>query len=238
MRDDTILESDVYRPRTAQKVPVILYRTQYDKESAQIQPSRFQSPDWFASHCYLVVTQDIRGQYASHGTFSEFGPDQNDGYDSVEWAAKLPGSHGKVGMYGSSYVGATQWLAAEKAPPNLVTIIPSNTASDYYNNWTYENGEFRLNFVEPWAMGDIVKSAAANRGDTKLVKQLTTDSLDIARWMAYRPYVPALEVQDRDLPGRRRAELHRHGRARRLGVRPPQPADRDRTVGPHRLGAP
>ena len=64
----------------------------------------------------------------------------SDGYDSVEWAAALPGSNGKVGMYGSSYVGATQWLAATTAPPHLVTIVPANTASDYYDGWTYEGG--------------------------------------------------------------------------------------------------
>ena len=83
-----------------------------------------------ASHCYLVVVQDIRGQGSSGGVFSEFTHDSDDGYDSVEWAAALPGSDGKVGMYGSSYVGATQWLAAVTAPPHLVAIVPANTASD------------------------------------------------------------------------------------------------------------
>ncbi|MGH7291293.1 MAG: CocE/NonD family hydrolase, partial [Myxococcota bacterium] len=132
MRDGTILRADVYRPKTSDSVPVILMRTQYGKDGAQ-SGTRYQSPDWFASHCYLVVVQDIRGQGASAGTFSEFTHDQSDGYDSVEWAAALPGSSGKVGMYGSSYVGATQWLAAVTAPPHLVTIVPANTASDYYD---------------------------------------------------------------------------------------------------------
>src|SRR3712207_7633227 len=35
-----------------------------------------------------------------------------DGYDSVEWAASLPYSNGRVGMCGFSYVGATQLQAA------------------------------------------------------------------------------------------------------------------------------
>ena len=180
MRDGIVLRADVYRPATAQPVPVILMRTQYGKEAAQVQPSRYQRPDWFASHCYLVVVQDIRGQFASAGTFSEFADDRNDGYDSVEWAAKLPGSSGKVGMYGSSHVGVTQWMAAETAPPHLATIVPANTASDYYDGWTYENGAFRLNFIEPWAMDTIVLSAAKNRGDANVVQQLTYDARDIA----------------------------------------------------------
>jgi hypothetical protein len=188
MRDGAVLRADVYRPTTSRPVPVILMRTQYGKEDAQVQPSRYQRPDWFASYCYLVVVQDIPGQFASAGTFSEFSHDCDDGYDSVEWAAKLPGSSGKVGMYGSSYVGATQWLAAEAAPPHLTTVVPANTASDYFNGWTYENGAFRLNFIEPWTMNTIALSAAKNRGDTKVTKQLTQDNEDIATWVRYTPY--------------------------------------------------
>jgi hypothetical protein len=162
-------------------------RTQYGKDNAQVQPSRFQSPSWFASQCYLVVIQDVRGQYASKGAFYEY-RDRDDGYDSVEWAARLPGSDGKVGMYGSSYVGATQWLAATAVPPSLKTIVPSNTASDYFDGWTYEDGAFRLAFIEPWMMDEIAQSAAANRGDARLAAELKDDAKSIARWMRFRPY--------------------------------------------------
>ena len=81
MRDGVILRADVYRPTTSQPVPVILMRTQYGKAAAQVQPARFQSPEWFASHCYLVVIQDIRGQGASDGVFYEYAHDRDDGYD-------------------------------------------------------------------------------------------------------------------------------------------------------------
>ncbi|WP_378730350.1 CocE/NonD family hydrolase [Nocardia brasiliensis] len=188
MRDGTVLYADVYRPKTDEPVPVVLIRNQYGKDVAALQPHRFLSPHWLATHCYLVVHEDVRGQYASQGTFYEFTQEVNDGYDSVEWAAKLPGSNGKVGMYGSSYLGATQWLAAEAAPPHLTTIVPMNTASDYYEGWTYEGGQFRLGFIEPWAMHTIVRSAAANRGDTALVKELDAAYLDVAKWLRHRPY--------------------------------------------------
>jgi putative CocE/NonD family hydrolase len=186
MRDGTVLRADVYRPRTQDSVPVILMRTQYGKSSAQA-GHRYQTPDWFASQCYLVVVQDFRGQGSSGGTFTEFEHDQDDGYDTVEWAAALPGSNGKVGMYGSSYVGATQWLAATAMPPHLTTIVPTNTASDYYGGWTYEGGEFRLAFVQPWAIG-IAKTAAKNRGDTATVAALTAAAADRTRWLDSRPF--------------------------------------------------
>jgi putative CocE/NonD family hydrolase len=187
MRDGTILRADVYRPRTAERLPVILMRTQYGKSDAQVRPSRYQSPDWFASHCYVVVIQDIRGQGSSEGTFSEFTHDEADGYDSVEWAAALPGSNGRVAMYGSSYVAATQWLAAVTKPPHLVTVVPVNTASDYYDGWTYEGGEFRLAFVLPWALG-IAQTAAENRNDQATVAELEQAAAEQTRWLDFRPF--------------------------------------------------
>ena len=190
MRDGTVLRADVYRPSRTPS-PVILMRTQYGKSGAQVQPWRYQSPDWFASHCYLVVIQDVRGTGSSSGTFSEFTHDSDDGYDSVEWAAALPGSNGKVGMYGSSYVGATQWLAAVTAPPHLVTIVPANTASDYYDGWTYQGGEFRLAFILPWSLG-LATTAARNRNDEPTAAALKAASAEPTRWMAHLPY--------RDLP--------------------------------------
>lgn len=186
MRDGTVLRADIYRPHADDPVPVILMRTQYGKSGAQA-GSRYQSPDWFASHCYLVVIQDVRGQGASGGTFSEYTNDMQDGYDSVEWAAALPGSNGKVGMYGSSYVGATQWLAATTAPPHLATIVPANTASDYYDGWTYEGGEFRLAFVQPWAIG-LATSAARTRNDQATVAELQAADAEPTRWMDFRPF--------------------------------------------------
>ncbi len=188
MRDGVALRADIYQPITAEKVPVILMRTQYGKGAAQVQPARFQTPDWFASHCYIVVVQDVRGQGASSGVFYEYAHDRDDGYDTVEWAARLPGSNGKVGMYGSSYVGATQWLAATAAPPALKAIVPSNTASDYYQGWTYEDGAFRLAFIEPWMDETIAHSAALNRKDTTAAATLEGASHEMAKWMGFTPY--------------------------------------------------
>ncbi len=196
MRDGTVLRADVYRPRSSDPVPVILMRTQYGKSGAQA-GLRYQTPDWFASHCYLVVIQDVRGQGASGGTFSEFTHDMTDGYDTVEWAAALPGADGKVGMYGSSYVGATQWLAATTAPPHLVTIVPANTASDYYDGWTYEGGEFRLAFIQPWAIG-LATTAAQNRNDNAAAAQLKAAGADPTLWMDFRPFrdLPPMQPQN------------------------------------------
>jgi uncharacterized protein len=71
----------------------------------------------------------------------------------VEWAAALPHSNGKVGMFGGSYVGATQMLAAIGHPPHLAGICPIVTASNYHENWTYQGGAFEQWFNESWTSG-------------------------------------------------------------------------------------
>src|SRR5207248_2146897 len=102
---------------------------------------------------YVVVIQDVRGRYASEGEWYPFRYESQDGYDTVEWAALLPYSNGKVGMFGGSYVGATQMLAAIAHPPHLAGICPVVTASNYHNGWTYQGGAFEQWFNESWTSG-------------------------------------------------------------------------------------
>jgi hypothetical protein len=76
----------------------------------------------------------MRGRFKSQGEWYPFKHESNDGYDAVEWAAMLPGSDGRVGMIGGSYVGATQMLAAVSHPPHLAGICPAVTGSNYHEN--------------------------------------------------------------------------------------------------------
>jgi len=71
----------------------------------------------------------------------------------VEWAAALPYANGKVGMFGASYVGATQLLAAIGRPPHLAGVFPVITASNYHEGWTYQGGAFELGFNVSWGAG-------------------------------------------------------------------------------------
>jgi len=73
----------------------------------------------------------------------------------VEWVAGQPWCDGKVGMYGSSYVGATQWLAAKARPPSLAVIAPGVTASDYHEGWAWQGGAFALGFNMSWTLGHL-----------------------------------------------------------------------------------
>ena len=88
-----------------------------------------------AERGYLVAIQDVRGRYASDGEFrpgffSADHCDAEDGYDTVEWAARLPGSTGKVGTFGNSYDGWTQRVLAPTRPPHLAAMIPSGITAN------------------------------------------------------------------------------------------------------------
>jgi uncharacterized protein len=147
MRDGVTLRADIYRPKADGKFPVLLERTPYDKTDGR------QFGTEGASRGYVVVIQDTQGRYRSEGEWYPFKNESNDGYDTVEWAAALPYSNGKVGMFGGSYVGATQFLAAIAHPPHLAGIAPYVTASNYHDGWTYQGGAFEQWFDESWTTG-------------------------------------------------------------------------------------
>ena len=138
MRDGTVLRSNVYTPDGPGPYPILMVRTPYNKDRPF--NGAYGAPDAWAGNCYIVVSQDVRGQYKSDGIWYPFRSEATDGYDAIEWAAALPKSNGKVGMYGFSYPGATQWLPATLRPPHLTAIIPAMTSSDYRDGWTYEGG--------------------------------------------------------------------------------------------------
>jgi putative CocE/NonD family hydrolase len=174
MRDGVVLMADVYRPLTDGKFPVLLQRTPYNRtggSGAHVE---------VASHGYVVIIQDTRGRYQSQGIFYPFRFESQDGYDTVEWAAALPYSNGQVGMFGGSYVGATQMLASIAKPPHLISIFPYVTASEYYEGWTYQSGALMQWFTSSWATGlavDTVTRQVAETGDAKIwVTQLPVEA--------------------------------------------------------------
>ena len=143
-RDGVTLRADIYRPAAEGKYPVLLTRTPYNKDNT----ARFGQMG--AARGFMVVVQDVRGRFTSEGEWYPFKHETEDGYDTIEWAAALPNSDGRVGMFSGSYVGATQVLAAIGHPPHLAGICPIVTASNYHENWTYQGGAFEQWFNESW----------------------------------------------------------------------------------------
>lgn len=147
MRDGVTLYADIYRPVQAGRYPVLVSRTPYSTERY---PIGYQAAVYYAQRGYAYVFQDVRGRHESEGKWEPFRNDIEDGYDTIEWAARQSWSNGKVGMQGGSYLGLVQWLAAIARPPSLVTIFPHVASTSPYHDWITLNGAWRLSFNFGW----------------------------------------------------------------------------------------
>ena len=161
-RDGVRLDADIYRPDSGESFPVLLMRQPYGRAIASTVV--YAHPRWYAAQGYIVVVQDVRGRGTSAGEFALFTHEVNDGFDTVNWAAQLPGSTGDVGMYGFSYQGMTQLYAAVQQPSALKTICPAMLGYDLYTDWAYEGGAFCLQANLGWAV-QLAAETARLQGD-------------------------------------------------------------------------
>ena len=175
-RDGTRLDADVYYPDDEGPWPVLLMRQPYGRAISSTVV--YAHPTWYAAQGYIVVIQDVRGRGTSKGKFDLFAHEVDDGYDSVRWAANLPGSSGQVGMYGFSYQGMTQLYAAQARPPALKALAPAMVGYDLYHDWAYENGALRLQAGLGWAIQLAAETARLN-GDKTAFSALRTASRNL-----------------------------------------------------------
>lgn len=121
MRDGTRLATDLYRPKDLDGPrPTILVRTPYNKA---LRPDGDPNALFFASHGYAVAVQDVRGKFASEGTFHVYDGDVTDWSDEFDWIVKQPWSTGKIGTFGCSYLGEEQIIAAQQRHPAHIAAI-------------------------------------------------------------------------------------------------------------------
>ncbi|WP_340268889.1 CocE/NonD family hydrolase [Sphingobium mellinum] len=150
MRDGTVLRANVYRPEGPGAWPVLLARSPYGKDLPMA--VELLDPVQTARQGFLVVMQDTRGRFVSEGETQSFRFERDDGYDSVEWAAKLSGSNGRVGMFGASYFGNTQWMAALAQSPSLAAISPMVTWRDPMDGLYARGGAIELGLELAWTL--------------------------------------------------------------------------------------
>ncbi|MDA0748458.1 MAG: CocE/NonD family hydrolase, partial [bacterium] len=200
MRDGTVLRANVYRPAGDGSFPVLLCRTPYDKENKR------ELAQKLAGRGYGVVIQDVRGRFASDGEFlpglySAEHNDSEDGYDTVEWAAALPWSTGKVGTFGCSYDAWTQWELAHTRPPHLVAMLASGIAANLLDREL--SGVLRLGRVLDWTVNNLSVDTALRLGDLWKAKtnseagRLWVDR-DRNKWLWF---LPLMEIPDEVMPG-------------------------------------
>ncbi|MFI6505853.1 CocE/NonD family hydrolase [Nonomuraea typhae] len=128
MRDGVRLAADVYLPDgLAAPTEAVLVRLPYDKCGDYAYMPRLAP--WFTARGYAVIIQDVRGKFRSEGEAVPFANEVLDGYDTIEWIVGQPWSNGRVGMFGDSYYGFTQWAAVASGHPALRAICPRVTGA-------------------------------------------------------------------------------------------------------------
>jgi uncharacterized protein len=161
MRDGVRIAIDIIRPARGgkpaeEKLPVLWSHDRYRRatlRNGKVE-SGADSPvgQSFIRHGYILADADVRGSGASFGTWRGiFTPEESrDAYEITEWLASQPWCDGNVGMFGGSYLGVTQLMAASTRPPHLKAILPVVALFDLYGV-AYHNGVFFDDLVRTWS---------------------------------------------------------------------------------------
>ncbi len=197
LRDGTALVSDHYYPAGDGPWPTLLMRQPYGRDIASTVV--YAHPVWFARHGYHVVIQDVRGRGGSEGDFYPFRHEGRDGAETIAWLRNHAASNGRIGMYGFSYQGATQLLAAAEQPEGLECIAPHMTAADLYHGWFYHQGALRLSSSLGWGI-QMLREDARRLGMRVASDRLEDAWANIRTQAAHVPYTKHPAISDHALP--------------------------------------
>ena len=161
LRDGTTIYTDVLRPVTDDKVPVIVAWSPYGKSRGNAPQydelfgllgidtshlsglQKFEGPDpaWWCARGYAICHPDPRGSYNSEGDSRWWNREEGeDFHDLVEWCGTQGWSNGKVAASGNSYLTASQWFMAAERPAHLAAIAPWEGMSDIYRDLIMRGG--------------------------------------------------------------------------------------------------
>lgn len=192
MRDGVALATTVCLPAGPGPFPTVLVRTAYNRVPMVRQGVQF------AERGLAFVAQDCRGRYDSGGEWYPFVHEAEDGADTLAWLGRQPWCNGRVGMYGDSYLAATQFYAALADPGYLCAINPRFMAGDCWKRAYYCDGAFSLGLTWSWLAFET--SARTSEADLMplfdvpgILRSLPIGAMDEASGAgvvaAYRDYV-------------------------------------------------
>lgn len=211
MRDGVQLAYVIERPDGPGPYPAVLNYDGYSAGDAPTSSAQTSLHDELLADGYAFVGVNVRGSGCSGGTFIVFDPAwATDGHDVVEWIAAQPWSNGRVGMYGVSFPGITQWMVGGMRPPHLASIIPASTISHSYRDVGYPGGIANVGFPFLWyglqneSAAQAVQQASA-RGDAQCLEHYTNSSAQnppdsVIALSLQHPYQD--ELSDTNAPGR------------------------------------
>jgi putative CocE/NonD family hydrolase len=162
MRDGIRLATDIYRPKTDEKVPIIFSRTPYNFNSwgdGERRTRTAQRAYEAVKRGYAYVVQNERGRYYSEGEWDILGVPLTDGFDAFTWMKDQSWSNGKIGTIGCSSTAEWQMAVAALDHPSHAAMVPQaygagvGRVGDYFEqgNW-YRGGVEQMLFFA-WLYG-------------------------------------------------------------------------------------
>ncbi len=148
MPDGVVLLTDVYQPVGIDDAPTLLERTPYGRQAI----ASAMGPE-FAARGYRYLIQACRGTDGSGGSHSYF-DEAPDGRATADWIAEQPWFDGRLGSYGASYMGFTQWALASTRPPHLQAMVVALSTSVRKFSW-YPGDSLALEVIIPWDLGAV-----------------------------------------------------------------------------------
>jgi len=124
------------------RLPTLLNFTVYASDMIMFEARRS------ASHGYAAVEGLTRGKGCSPDKAVSHEHDGTDAAALIDWISRQPWSDGRVGMYGGSYEGFTQWSAAKHMPKALKAMMPSVTHAPGID-FPMDGGVY-ANYAYPW----------------------------------------------------------------------------------------
>lgn len=161
--DGTQVVALLVRPRQAKAaLPTLLNFSIYANREGKLDDLRYS-----AARGYAGVAGFSRGKLGSPDPVVPYEREGSAAVAVIDWISRQPWSDGRVGMYGGSYEGYTQWAAAKIGHPALRAIMPSVPVAPGVD-LPMEGGIFQ-SFVYRWipyvTNNDTLDDAANNDGD-------------------------------------------------------------------------
>ena len=151
----------IWTPQGKGPWPVLLMRQPYGRAIAST--VTYAHPQWYASHGYAVVVQDVRGRGSSQGHFLGFRQEAADATATMAWIRAQSWCNGRVGSYGFSYQGLSQLLLLDDSQlPDA--LAPAMAGLDERQHWASSGG------CHWWALGlawglQLAAQGCQRRGD-------------------------------------------------------------------------
>jgi putative CocE/NonD family hydrolase len=148
--DGVRLKAELYHPVTDKPMPTILVRLPYSR-SFKADIGLAVVGRYWASRGYHVMVQASRGRHGSGGEFYPLRDERRDGIETLRWLAQQPWYDGRLGMWGGSAFGYTEWALADQKDPGPSALM-IQIASSHFHEMFYPGGAFSLESALYWAL--------------------------------------------------------------------------------------